>query len=161
MSSIAAFIYGVYMTLFWRPDPSYNATIMFYTGWYDNTWLPVVSVAVLFNTIEKSIMIKFTYHYGERFKRIVHCSGIITSWAMLVINGAYFLLNMQYPENSGINVFICMCKIEKRYAFWVIKTVFAALNVLVGVYFFYLLKTMPQESESSKKNNKLALQTVL
>src|SRR3569623_306463 len=75
---------------------------MFFTGWLDNTLLPVESMCVFFISFERCLILKFTMRYGTKSKRrLLRCS-LLFCIIILIINGTFLMLEMPQTSHTVI-----------------------------------------------------------
>ena len=99
IASLTSLISSFYMTIFWRPSIEYNAYIMFFTGWIENAWSPMLPATVFFITLERCLSLKFPF--GVKRQQFLYIISIIICFGILVINGTFLMLEIPDSVNTG------------------------------------------------------------
>lgn len=74
---------------------------MFFTGWLDNTLLPVEGVSLFFISVERCLIIKIPTRYGTEAKRHLYASNLLICIVVLIINGTFLMLEMPETSHTG------------------------------------------------------------
>ena len=74
---------------------------MFFTGWLDNTLLPVESMSVFFISFERCLILKFPWRYGTKAKKRLQRCSFLFCITILIINGAFLMLEMPQTSYTG------------------------------------------------------------
>jgi hypothetical protein len=75
---------------------------MFFTGWLDNTLLPVESMSVFFISFERCLILKFPMRYGTKAKKRLQRCSFLFCITILIVNGTFLMLEMPRQSHTGI-----------------------------------------------------------
>src|SRR3569833_463794 len=75
---------------------------MFFTGWLDNTLLPVEGMSVFFISFERCLILKFPMRYGTKSKKRLQSCSFLFCIIILIVNGTFLMLEMPQTSYTGI-----------------------------------------------------------